>query len=165
MKKKVGKINGWVWKTQKKSEKKINGINDNKWYNAKQDKTHDISIVGIYDFAKKWTVSATWVYSTGNAVTFPTGKYTIDGQTHFSYSDRNGSRMPSYHRLDIGITWQVKKTEKFESTWNFSVYNAYNRANAYSISFRDDPNDPSKTQAVQTTLFKIVPAITYNFKF
>lgn len=164
-KKKFGKFNGWVGYTLSKSEKKIDGINNDKWYNAKQDKTHDISIVGIYDFSKKWSVSATWVYSTGNAVTFPTGKYTIDGQTTFSYSDRNGARMPSYHRLDIGATWQAKKTEKFESSWNFSVYNAYNRANAYSISFRDDPNDPSKTQAVQTTLFRIVPAITYNFKF
>ncbi len=164
-KKKFGKFNGWIGYTLSKSEKKIDGINDNKWYNAKQDKTHDISIVGIYDFAKKWTVSATWVYSTGNAVTFPTGKYTIDGQTTFSYSDRNGARMPAYHRLDIGVTWQVKKTEKFESSWNFSVYNAYNRANAYSITFREDPNDASKTQAVQTTLFKIIPAVTYNFKF
>lgn len=164
-KKKFGKFNGWIGYTLSKSEKKIDGINDNKWYNAKQDKTHDISIVGIYDFAKKWTVSATWVYSTGNAVTFPTGKYTIDEQTTFSYSDRNGARMPAYHRLDIGVTWQVKKTEKFESSWNFSVYNAYNRANAYSITFREDPNDASKTQAVQTTLFKIIPAVTYNFKF
>lgn len=165
LKKKFGKFSGWVGYTLSKSEKKIDGINNNTWYNAKQDKPQDISIVGIYEFTKKWTASATWVYSTGNAVTFPTGKYTIDGQTTFSYSDRNGARMPAYHRLDIGVTWQNKKTEKFESSWNFSVYNAYNRANAYSISFRDDPNDPSKTQAVQTSLFRMVPAVTYNFKF
>ena len=73
--------------------------------------------------------------------------------------------MPNYHRLDIGVTWLRKNTKKFESSWNFSVYNAYARENAYSITFRENKDDPSKTEAVQTTLFKIVPAITYNFKF
>ena len=73
--------------------------------------------------------------------------------------------MPNYHRLDLGVTWLRKNTKKFESSWNFSIYNAYARENAYSITFRENKDDPSKTEAVQTTLFKIVPAITYNFKF
>jgi hypothetical protein len=81
------------------------------------------------------------------------------------YTEKNGYRMPPYHRLDIGATWQRKKTEKFESSWTFSIYNAYARENAYSITFKQDPNDPTKTQAEQLSLFRMVPSFTYNFKF
>lgn len=165
VKKKFGKLNGWIGYTLSKTEKKINGINNGEYYFAKQDRTHDITIVGIYDISKAWTVSATWVYYTGNAVTFPSGKYQIAGTIANYYTERNGYRMPTYHRLDLGVTWQRKKTEKFESSWNFSLYNAYGRENAYTITFQQDPSDPSKTQAVQTTLFRWVPSITYNFKF
>ncbi|HBX51789.1 MAG: collagen-binding protein [Bacteroidetes bacterium RIFOXYA12_FULL_35_11] len=165
LKKKSGRFTGWIGYTYAKTEKKIGGINNGEYYPAKQDRTHDISIVGIYEFSKKWTISATWVYYTGNAITFPSGKYEVAGQLVNYYTERNGYRMPDYHRLDLGVTWQKKKTEKFESSWNFSLYNAYGRENAYSITFQEDPNDPAKTQAVQTTLFRWVPSISYNFKF
>lgn len=165
LKKKYGKFTGWVGYTLSRTEKKIEEINNGKYYPAKQDRTNDISIVGIYELSKKWTVSATWVYYTGNAITFPSGKYQINGQVINYFTERNGYRMPNYHRLDIGATWQRKKTEKFESNWNFSLYNAYGRENAYTIRFEQDPGDPAKTQAVQTTLFRWVPSITYNFKF
>lgn len=165
LKKKQGKFTGWFGYTLSKTERKIEGINGNEWYNARQDRTHDLSIVGIYDITPKLSFSALFVYYTGNAVTFPTGKYEINGQTQFSFTERNASRMPDYHRLDLGLTWYVKDTEKYESSWNFSVYNAYARENAYTISFRQNADDPSKTEAVQTALFKIIPAITYNFKF
>jgi hypothetical protein len=73
--------------------------------------------------------------------------------------------MPAYHRLDFGATWYRKKTAKFESSWNFSLYNVYGRENAYTITFREGKDDPTKTEAVQTTLFRWVPSVTYNFKF
>jgi len=165
LKKKQGKFTGWVGYTLSRTEKQIDGINNNQFYAAKQDRTHDISLVLMYELNKKLTLSANWVYYTGNAVTFPSGKYEVADQTVSYYTERNGYRMPAYHRLDLGITWQRRKTEKFESSWNFSLYNAYGRENAYSISFQQDPNDPSKTQAVQTTLFRWVPSVTYNFKF
>lgn len=165
MKKKYGRLNGWIGYTLSKTERKIDGINNGEFYNAKQDRTHEVSIVGIYELSKKLTFSSTWIYYTGNAITYPRGKYTIDNQTYFLYSDRNADRMPAYHRLDLGLTWTRKKTDRRESAWNFSIYNAYNRANAYSIDFQDNPDNPSQTQAIQTTLFKIIPSISYNFKF
>jgi hypothetical protein len=165
MKKKYGKLNGWIGYTLATTEKKIEGINNGQYYKAKQDRTHDVSIVGIYEISKKWTVSATWVYYTGNAVTFPSGKYEMNGSVVNYYTERNGYRMPAYHRLDIGATWQRKKTEKFESGWSFSCYNVYGRENAYSITFQQDPNDATKTQALQTTLFRWIPSVTYNIKF
>lgn len=164
-KKKYGRLNGWVGYTLSRTERKIDGINNNEYYAAKQDRTHEISIVGIYEISKKLTFSSSWVYYTGNAITFPRGKYTIDDKTYFLYSERNADRMPDYHRLDLGLTWTRKKTDRRESSWNFSIYNAYNRENAYSIDFQENPNNPSQTQAIQTTLFKIIPSISYNFKF
>jgi hypothetical protein len=179
LKKRRGKFTGWVSYTLARSERKFDDINNGDWYAARQDRTHDVSIVGMYNFSERLTASATWVYYTGNAVTFPSGKYQIDGQTVNLYSERNGYRMPDYHRLDIGVTWfnkkyktsidpetqkeiQVKK--RFESSWNFSVYNAYGRENAYSISFQKN-EETGKTEAVQLALFKIIPSITYNFNF
>jgi hypothetical protein len=165
LKKKQGKLNGWIGYTIAKTEKKIDGINNSRYYPAKQDRTHDISIVAIYEIARKWVVSATWIYYTGNAVTFPSGKYMINRRVVNYYTERNGYRMPAYHRLDVGATWNIKKTERFESSLNFSCYNVYGRENAYSITFRQDPDDASKTQALQTTLFRWVPSVTYNIKF
>ncbi len=165
LKKKKGRLTGWVGYTLSRTERKIDGINENNWYVAKQDRTHDLSVVTIYDITPKLSISALFIFYTGNAVTFPSGKYTINGDTQFLYTERNGYRMPAYHRLDLGVTWMRKNTEKFESSWNFSLYNVYGRENAYSITFRESETNPGTTEAVQTTLFRWVPAITYNFKF
>ncbi len=165
LKKKYGRFNGWLSYDLSRTERKFDGINNDTYYPARQDRTHDVSIVGMYELNKRWSLSATWVYNTGNAVTFPTGKYEIDGKTVMLYSERNANRMPAYHRLDIGATWIVKKTSKFESSWTFSLYNAYGQENAYTITFQNDEADPTKTVAIQTTLFRFVPSFSYNFKF
>jgi hypothetical protein len=165
LRKKQGRLTGWVGYTLSRTEKQIEGINNGNWYAARQDRTHDISVVAMYDLSKKVNISATWVYNTGNAITFPNGKYDIADKVNFLYTERNSYRMPDYHRLDIGLTWIRKKTEKFESSWNFSLYNAYGRENAYTITFRQNADDASKTEAVRTALFRFVPAVTYNFKF
>lgn len=165
VKKKYGKFTGWVSYTLSRSERRIEGINEGSWYPVRQDRTHDIAIVLMYDLTKRWSIASTWVYNTGNAVTFPSGKYYIDGQVQFLYTERNGYRMPAYHRLDIGATCQLKKSEKFESSLNISVYNVYARENAYAITFRESETDPNKTEAVRIALFKIIPSITYNFRF
>ncbi len=180
LKKKKGKFTGWVSYTIARSENRFDDINRGTWYPAKQDRTHDVSVVGMYALSERVKLSSTFVFYTGSAVTFPTGKYVIDNQTINLYSDRNGSRMPNYHRMDIGLTLDNKKfkeiknpdtgeiekiKKKVESSWNFSVYNLYGRENAYSITFQEDENDPSKTQIMQLSLFKIIPSISYNFRF
>ncbi len=165
LKKKTGRFTGWVSYTLSRSERQITEINDGSWYPVRQDRTHDVSLVGMFELTEKWSLAATWVYNTGNAVTFPSGKYYVDGNVQFLYSERNGYRMPAYHRLDFGATWQRKKTEKFESSWNFSIYNVYARENAYAIIFRESETDPNKTEAVRIALFRIVPSVTWNFRF
>ena len=165
IKKKAGRFTGWLSYTLSKTERKIDGINNNEWYLAKQDRTHDISLVGSYTLNKKWSISGIFVYYTGAAVTYPEGKYNVGGNTTFLYSTRNGYRMPAYNRLDLSATYEPQKKKKLHGSWNFSLYNVYGRENAYTIKFEDDPNNPGTTKAVQTALFRWVPSISYNFKF
>ena len=165
VKKNLGKLHGWLGYTLSKSERKFENINEGRPYPAKQDRVHDFSIVAIYDLNDRWSLSGTWVYYTGNAVTFPSGKYQIEGKTVNMYTERNGYRMHPYHRLDLGATRNGKKRKRFESSWNFSIYNVYARKNAFAINFEEDEDDPTKTNAVRISLFSIIPSVTFNFKF
>ncbi|MFM1775322.1 MAG: hypothetical protein RJA53_932 [Bacteroidota bacterium] len=165
LKKKEGRLTGWIGYTLSKTERKIDGINEGRWYNARQDRTHDISVVGIYELNSRWSISGVFVYNTGDAVTYPTGKYNLQGQTLYQYAARNANRMPAYHRLDFSATYEKNKTKRMHGSWNFSLYNVYGRENAFRISFKDDPNDPTRTQIIRTALFRWVPSVTYQFKF
>jgi len=166
VKRQTGRLHGWISYTLSRAEKQFDNINMGRIYPARQDRIHDISLVAIYDLTKIWSLSGTWVFNTGNAVTFPSGKYQVEGRTVNMYTERNGYRMPSYHRLDLSATRNNKKVRRrFESSWNFSVYNVYARKNAYSISFVEDEYDPTQTNAVRLSLFSIIPSVSYNFKF
>ena len=166
LRKNYGKLTGWMGYTLSKTMRQFDQNNyDGRPFPARQDRRHDFSIVGMYDLTRKIKISATWVFNTGNAVTFPSGKYQIDGRTVGYYTQKNGCRMPDYHRLDLGLSWIRKQTAKYESSWNFSIYNAYARENAYFISFRQSKDNPEKIEAVQISLFKIIPSISYKFKF
>jgi hypothetical protein len=162
----IGKLTGWVSYTWSRSLRTFDDINEGAEFPAKQDRIHDVAIVAMYALNERVKLSANWIYYTGAAVTFPSGKYEIEGISVPLYSERNGYRMPQYHRLDVGVTVEPKKKNpRFESSWNFSAYNAYARRNAYAITFQQNEDNPEQTEAVRTTLFRIVPSITYNFKF
>ncbi|WP_231459077.1 TonB-dependent receptor [Pedobacter sp. Leaf132] len=164
-KKKFGKLNGWVGYTLSRTERKFAELNNGNYFPARQDRTHDVSLVGIYNMNKRWTFSSSFIYSTGNAVTFPAGKYTVNGQTVYYYTERNAGRMPYNMRLDVSATLEGKKTGRFQSSWNFGIYNVLARKNPYSIEFINDPNNPGRTVAEQTSLFGLIPSVTWNFKF
>ena len=162
-----GKLTGWVGYTLSKAERNIKEINDGKTYVAPYDKPHDISVVINYDLNERLNFGANWVYSTGLPVTFPTGRAIYGNKIVPIYSDRNAYRMPDYHRLDVSVTLKerVKPGKKWYGEWNFSVYNAYARKNAWTINFVQDENDPYTTYAEKTYLFSIIPSISYNFHF
>jgi len=167
LKKNIGKLSGWVSYTYSRSEKKIPTINNEEWYNAKYDKPHDFAIVATYDISDHISLGSNFVYSTGSAVTFPTGKYNYFGSAIPIYSERNATRLPDYHRLDLSMTLKNKKNKfrRFQSEWVFSIYNAYNRKNAFQIRFKQDEQNSNVTYAEKSSIFSIVPSITYNAKF
>ena len=153
--KNFGDFSGWISYTYSKSMRKTPGINFDREYISPYDKPHNISIVLNYAFNKRFDVSATWVYTTGQPVTYPCGKYTVDGITYAIYDGRNNSRYPDYHRLDLSATIKCKEKKNWQGEWNFSVYNAYGRKNTWAVLFIPEGNTIS-TQSV--ALFSFIPS-------
>ncbi len=165
-----GKFKGWVGYTLSYTYRKFTNLNEGNKFPAKYDRRNDMSIVALYDLNKKWKLSATFVYGTGNATTLPQRFYLVGGVLTQEYSNINQYRLPSYHRLDLSATLTPKKNEnrKIKTEWVFSIYNAYSRQNPYFTYFDQtgNPLDGSlKVQAKQVSIFPIIPAATFNFKF
>ncbi|MBN1822288.1 MAG: TonB-dependent receptor [Prolixibacteraceae bacterium] len=168
MKKQEGRITGWASYTLAKTMRKIPGINDGKAYPSAYDRTHDVSLVVNYELSKRFTLSGNWVFATGNPTTYPIAKYDVQGNTVYQYAKRNSNRIPDYHRLDLSLTYDPKKNEnrKIKRTLNLSLYNVYARRNAYSVSFRQNEDNPMVSEATRLSIIgSIIPAITYNFNF
>ena len=168
-----GKLQGWVAYTLSKSEQRTPGrtavepgINNGEWYNAAWDKTHDLTITANYDLNKKWDLGANFTLQTGQPVTYPNGQYEFNGLFVPTFESRNSSRLPIIHRLDFSATYTPKPDKKkgWQSSWVFSLYNAYNRRNAVSLSFAEN-EDTDRNEATRLSIFGVVPAVTYNFKF
>ncbi len=162
-----GRLNGWISYTLSKTDRSFADINNGKTYLAYYDKPHNMSVVLNYEISKRTSLSSTWIYYTGAPVTFPTGRAEIGGKIVPIYSERNAYRMPDYHRLDLSLTIKGKQkpNKKWSHEWNFTIYNAYGRKNAWTINFVQDKDNPAVTYAEKTYLFSIIPAVTYNFKF
>jgi hypothetical protein len=165
VRKNEGRFTGWISYTWARSYRIIPEINNGNRYCSPYDKPHSVNVVANFEISKRLVASATWIYATGLPVTFPTGRAVVGGAIIPIYSDRNGYRMPDYHRLDISVTFKGKPSKKWHDEVNLSVYNAYNRHNAWAINFVQDPIDPNLTYAEKTYLFSIIPALTYNVKF
>jgi hypothetical protein len=160
-----GRFTGWISYTWSRSFRVIPGINSGNRYPSPYDKPHSVNVVGGYELSRRLSVSATWVYATGLPVTFPTGRAVVGNVIIPVYSGRNGYRMPDYHRLDLSVTLRGKNRKQWHSELNLSVYNAYNRHNAWSINFVQDEMNPNVTYAEKTYLFSVIPALTYSVKF
>jgi hypothetical protein len=167
IKKKQGKTTGWIGYTLSKTDKTFADLNNGETYSAKYDRRHDISFTLTHEISEKWTFSMVWVYASGNTMSIPEEIYLINNQLVFQYGDINSFRMKPYHRLDLSATYIAKKTDKYESSWNFSIFNAYNRYNPYFIYFKAEGNINKELVFVakQVSLFPILPSITWNFKF
>ncbi len=165
-----GRLTGWIGYTLSWTNRKFTALNRGREYPAKYDRRHDLSIVGIYELSKKWKLSSTFVFGSGNAATLPERFYIYEGVLTQQYSAINKYRLPAYHRLDFSATYRPNKhpERRLKSEWVFSVYNAYSRKNPYFIYFDQEgnPYDGSlKVQAKQVSLFPVIPSITWNFKF
>jgi hypothetical protein len=174
-----GKFTGWIAYTISKSEMQVggfqvgdyygaaNGINNGNPYPSNWDKTHDISVVALYEISKKWNFSATFVFVTGRPATYPNGRYYWDGKFLPDYRERNQDRIPDSHRLDLSATFTpLRNGKRWKNSFSFGVYNLYGRNNPYSVYFKQNPDNPDVSSAYQLSIIGIpVPFFTYNFKF
>ncbi len=173
LRKNKGKLQGWIAYTLSRSEQRTpgrtaqeTGINNGEWYNAAWDKTHDLTITSSYELNTKWSFGANFTLQTGQPITYPNGQYQFDNLFIPTFEARNSSRLPVVHRLDLSATYVPKpdKNKGWQASWVFSIYNAYNRRNAASISFAQN-EDTGRNEATRLSIFGLVPAVTYNFKF
>ena len=173
LRKNTGKLNGWISYTLSKSQQQTPGrtpeelgINNGRWYNSVYDKTHNLAVTGNYTLNPKWSFGANFALQTGQPASYPNGQYQYLGITVPSYGLRNENRLPTYHHLDISATLTPVKNNNrnWKGEWVFSIYNLYNRKNAASINFRQNM-DTGNNEAVKTSIFGMVPAVSYNFKF
>lgn len=168
LKKRFGTFTGWVGYTLAKTTRTFAEINSGETFPTKYDRRHDLSIITTNKLNEKWSVSFIFIYATGNALTLPVSRYLMEGQINYVYGKRNSYRMDAYHRADISVEYISKKTDKYVSSWNFSIYNLYNRMNPYFIYFDNEGSIEEltwKTSAKQVSLFPILPSVAWNFKF
>jgi hypothetical protein len=179
VRKNIGKSTGWLAYTYSRAWRKIEGISRDQAYNPRFDRPNDVTLVLNHEFSPSWSAGMTFVYTTGQAVSFPIGSYLTDNQSVPLYSNfRNLDRFPDYHRMDASVTWRnASRGRKWRGSWNFSVYNLYGRKNPFSYEFRpiynndlnyefeDGPVVSARPSVVMTYLFTYLPSITYNFKF
>jgi TonB dependent receptor len=165
-----GRFTGWVGYTLSWTWRKFDNLNGGQKFAAKYDRRNDMSIVAMYEINKKWKLSGAFVYGTGSASTLPQRFYLVGGVLSQQYSNINQYRLPSYHRIDFSATLTPKKNEsrKWKTEWVFSIYNAYSRQNPYFIYYDQtgSPYDGTlQIQGKQVSIFPIIPAVTWNFKF
>ncbi|MDC1284255.1 TonB-dependent receptor, partial [Saprospiraceae bacterium] len=175
VKKTKGKFNGWLSYTLARTERQTPGINGGEWYASRFDQLHNLSLTGFYEINDRWTSSANFAFNTGSPTTFPTTRYTIQGFVvpHNANEERNNVRLPNYHRLDLSITrkGKIKEGKRWTGDWVFSVYNVYNRKNAFSIFFAQEDGRIPIGSSVNTDAYKLsvigsfIPSVSYNFKF
>lgn len=162
-----GRFTGWASYTLARAEQRFpapgttdGGISDGRWYASPFDKTHNLSLVGSWLWTPKWRVGSTFVVASGLPATLPRARYWVDGFLVAEYGDRNSSRLPLYHRLDLSLTRQFRRSEL-----QFGVLNAYNRFNAQSLRVQQRNDNPLVADAVQTSIFGIIPSLNYVFRF
>lgn len=164
LRKNTGRLTGWIAYTYSRTQTKIPGINDGHWYNASNDRRHDLAVTAIFRLTDRWNLSGSWIFLTGQPLTAPDVKYEVAGETCYYYSSRNAYKAPPTHRLDLSATY-THKGPRFTYEWAFGIYNAYCRYNPYVVYFRDDPDKPSGTQAVQQAMYGLVPSVSYTLSF
>ncbi|HMN04203.1 MAG TPA: TonB-dependent receptor [Flavobacteriales bacterium] len=183
IKRRYGKLTGWVGYTWSKTERKFPDINNGEAFPSRWDRRHDVNLVAGYELNDRWTLGGTFVYSTGQATTLPVQRYFIEGRLVSQFTARNAFRMAAFHRLDLSATLKNKATRtitdkgtgetstverKYRSSWTFSIYNVYNRYNPYFIYFAQESTtglEGLQLSAKQVSLFGILPSVTWNFEF
>jgi len=176
LRKTKGRFTGWLSYTYSRALKQIDGVNNGLEFPAYYDRPHDVSLYFSYHFSEKLNFSANWIYYTGSAITTPISFYNYNNYTVPLYGEKNNSRLPDYHRLDLALSWQINKPErKYQHSFTFAIYNFYNQHNPVSVNFNKIENEDGgfvvpenlygieEVLTTQKFLMGIMPSITYKF--
>jgi hypothetical protein len=172
--KKEGRLTGMVSYTWSKALRQIEGVNQGREYAANYDRRNVVNMNAAFELNDKWTFGGAFTYSTGRPTTVPSAKYEYGSYLPDAVTERNGYRLPAFHRLDLSATLNPRKNanRKWKGQWIFSIYNVYSRKNAFTLYTRtkqdSDGNiigDGTEKEARMVYLFPFMPSVTYNIKF
>jgi hypothetical protein len=182
LEKKEGKTTGWIGYTLAWSWRQFlpqngtEGVNNGQPFYPSYDRRHNLNVVVLHQLSPRVSLTASFVYTSGAPTTLPAGLFGLQNVPGADllpvpvYPDRNSYRLIPYHRLDLGLVWKLKPVRfGTERDLTFSIYNAYDRRNAYFVYF-ETTRDPGSDlingfRAQQVSLFPVIPSVTYNFKF
>jgi len=159
--------NGWLAYTWSRAWYHIPELNGGDPYPSPLNHEHAVNFVLTYDFSKRWSASAEWVFYSGAPTTYPVGRYSYMGRWIPVYSSRNEDRLPDYHRMDLSLTYRTKRRaaeKRWSAEWNLSLYNAYSRHNAWSVAFTYNRKEDT-AEAGKVYLFTVIPSLSCNIKF
>jgi hypothetical protein len=167
LEKKTGKLTGWISYTLSRTTKQINGVNNNEPFPATYDKRHNLSVVSIYKLSPSWDMALTFKFTSGGYITIPEGSFNYYGASFNYYSNRNGYKLPPYHRLDLSFTYKnvKKQNNNWKPEWNFGIYNVYGQKNIFSLFIKQVDGDFGSTKAYKMYLYGIIPYISYSIRF
>ncbi len=170
IRKSSGQFTGWIGYTLSRTERSFPDIEGGRWYPTSYDRRHDLSVVANYEISPKWEIGTTFIYGSGRWYTPYESFAFIEGGINTIFGPRNSGQLVPYHRSDISVTYKpgaLKEKKKYKGTWNFSVYNVYNRKNPFFIYYDTSLSSTGSAQlsASQVTIFPIIPSISYNFKW
>ncbi|HEX8385860.1 MAG TPA: TonB-dependent receptor plug domain-containing protein, partial [Rubricoccaceae bacterium] len=185
------RLSAWLGYTLARTDRQFDGLNGGARFPFRYDRTHDVSAVAQYTLSRRFDVSASWTFGTGDAVTLPRAEYESPdyaggdisywttrfaqygfyGTEATAYSARNGFRLPSYHRLDLAATLYFRRGPRPHAL-ALNVYNAYNRKNTFLTALDDESTyDPATGQQSRTrrltgiSIFPVLPTLSYQFSF
>ena len=175
---KFGRLTGWIGYTLSWTKLQFDDLNFGKEYFARYDRRHDVSVVGIFKLNERMTISATWVYGTGQAISLPLASFSPPAQlgsinnpepsSYFyaeDYGAKNEFRMKAFHKLDVGLQWH-KELRRCEKTFELGFYNMYNRKNPFYYYLEtENTNTGSSTKLMQVSLFPIIPSVSWSYKW
>ncbi len=168
IRKKSGKLTGWVSYTLSWTWRQFDQINSGEWFPSRYDRRHNGAIVAQYALNKRWFISGVWEFVSGSRFTPVIGQYVVFAPTLAGvdlipvYSGINEVKLSNTHRLDFGLKFKSNPEKKFQWQVFAGLYNSYNRANPIGINIEQNPDGSLRYE--QPGLFGLLPFISYGFK-
>ena len=168
LEKNIGKLAGWVSYSLGWTKRKFPEINNGKFFFPKYDRRHYLNLIATYQLSQRWQTNFSWTYGTGQAFTQPVSHYRVDLPDRSVFlvigEDRNISRLPPYHRMDLGIRYTRTVQKRWLNQWAFyfQIYNLYNRRNIWfrNVNAREKP-----PETLEIRMLPIIPTLGVEFYF
>jgi hypothetical protein len=171
LRKDKGRVRGWLGYAYSHTEYKIDGINQNRWFMPRHDRTSTINAmanIDLFDGKNKLILGTNFVYSTGQPLTEPgsaylssSGPFANEINVNYAPTKINNIRLPDYIRLDLSLTYQIHYRGWMMAPY-LQIYNIGNRGNVWFVSYEYENGKPLIEEQY---MLPLLPTLGVNFTF